>query len=297
MTSDTPVRATYSSLMQGEADHVRLTLDNTQPIALSDFIGSFVGIGNQFEKFVATKHPELKAESEFFVKEVRAGSIQADLVSWIANGASVVTLPGIIDVIDKSQIMAKFVADFRDKVTKYFKRGGREPNATKSDLSDFLRAVEATAHDPNGNTTLEAAYFEDGKRKVRAAFKFSTKEARIAEAQIAEHRKELEAKTGVDEARVLLRFVRPSVEAGKPGKKGGERGIIDKVHKRALPILYASDMAEQRLRHELMTVQGNVFRTLFDVDVNVERNSANKPIAYRITAVHGVIDDEGDGED
>ena len=50
------------------------------------------------------------------------------------------------------------------------------------------------------------------------------------------------------------------------------------------------------MRHELLEAAGNVFKLLFDVDVNVERSAAGKPIAYRITAVHAVIpsDDEPD---
>ena len=118
----------------------------------------------------------------------------------------------------------------------------------------------------------------------------------MAEQEIADHRRELEAKTDENQARVLLRFVRPSVEAGKPGKKGGERAIIESIANRAMPILYASDLAEQRMRHEKIQLEGNVFRALFDVSVNVELTASGRPIAYRITEVHGVIDDE-DGDD
>lgn len=35
---------------------------------------------------------------------------------------------------------------------------------------------------------------------------------------------------------------------------------------------------------------GNAFRRLFDVDVNVELTGNGRPIAYRIVAVHSVID-------
>jgi hypothetical protein len=106
----------------------------------------------------------------------------------------------------------------------------------------------------------------------------------------------LEARTDKNENRVLLRFVRPSVEASKPGKKGGERGVIESLDKRALTILYASDLAERRMRHEKMQLEGNVFRALFDVSVNVELGPTSRPVAYRITEVHAVLDNEGEGD-
>lgn len=72
----------------------------------------------------------------------------------------------------------------------------------------------------------------------------------MAERQIEAQREEMDAKTAADHERVLLQFVRPSAETGKPGKPGGERGIIEKLHRKALPVLYASDLAEQRIRHD-----------------------------------------------
>ncbi|MBB4096977.1 hypothetical protein [Sphingomonas kyeonggiensis] len=268
--------------MGDDSAHVRLTLDTDEPISLSDFVGTFVGIESQFEKFIAAQRPDLRGESEFFVKEVRKGSIEADLIvlAAISAGAGFPELPGLIDALDKTQILTKFVGDLRDRIAPYFIRGGRDPKASKSDLSDFYKVVSAMVRDPKGRMNLETAVYEDGKRDVRAAFKFSSSDARTAQGEISEHRRELEAKSDSDYERVLLRFVRPSVEKGKPGKKGGERGVIEKLHKRALPIVYASDLAEQRIRHEKLQVEGNVFRTLFDVDVNVELNANGKPLAY-----------------
>lgn len=287
---------TYKSGMGEEGAHIRLKLDTEEPVALSEFVGEFVGIGNQFAKFIARERPELKTDSEFYIKEVRSGCIEADLVMWLAPGslALFTATTRAIDIIDKGQILAKFVDDVGNKIGRYFRPGGRAPGVAKSDLADFLKTTKAIATDPNGSIKLEAAVYEDGKRQVKAAFKFTSSEAKQAEVEIASHRKELEATTG-DNQRALLSFVRPSVEAGKPGKKGGERGIIESLNKRALPVLYASEMAEQRMLHEKMQLDGNVFRALFDVSVNVEMSSIGKALAYRITDVHAVIDGEDDG--
>lgn len=288
-----PRKFTYLLWMRDVA-HIRLKLDTDEPVALSDFVSNFVAINNQFEKFVSRERPDLKAESEIYIQEVRSGCIEADLIAWISNGGPANAAAWAIDKIDKAQILTQFVLDLKGRISPYFHKGGRTPDASKSDLSDFLKATRAIARDPKASGSLEAAVFEDGHRKIRAAFKFSSAEARRAENEIGEHRNELEARIDTTQERVLLQFVRPSVEAGKPGKKGGERGVIASITKRALPVLYASNLAEERMLHEKIQLEGNIFRALFDVSVNVELSSKEKPIAYRVTDVHIVIENGGD---
>lgn len=286
--------ATYNEAMGDDGAHIRLKLDNSAPIALGDFVASFVGLGSQFEKFISRERPDLRADSEIFIQEVRAGCIEADLV-WAVVASAGALVPAAlwtVDAIDKGQVLAKFIGDLRDKLTPYFRSGGRSADVTRGDLADFLKATAAIANDPEGSAKLEAAVFEDGERKVRAEFHFTSEEARIAERELEDHRVELAATSDVTHERVLLRFVRPSVEASKPGKKGGERGVIDTIARRAMPVLYVSTLAEERMRHEKMQLEGNVFRALFDVSVNIELSPAGRPVAYRVVEVHAVIDDE-----
>jgi len=294
---DAPRRSlSYTELMSKDGAHIRMKLDTHEPVALNDFVGAFVGIGSQFEKFVSREDPSIKAESEFFVKEVRAGCIEADLVAWVAPAFGTLAGIGPVDLIDKGQILTQFVNTLGNRIGRYFARGGRDPSATKGDLSDFHKSVSAIARDPRAVGRIESAVFEDGERKIRSAFKFTAAQAETALQEIDQHRIELEARSEHNEARVLLRFVRPSIEAGKPGKKGGERGVIESVAKKALPILYASALAEERMRHEKMQLDGNVFRALFDVSVNIELSSSGRPLAYRITEVHAVLEDDEEDE-
>lgn len=268
--------------------HLILTIDTKNPIELGDFVSTFVGLGSQYERFHDGEHPEARGEARFYVREVRAGSIIAELVPYALPG--IPALGAVMATIKHANDLVKFVDNVRDKLKPYFSRGGRTPDTSKSEILDFIKTVGALAHDEDGKLSL--AVYEDGQRKV--SFDFSTREARTAEGNLLEHRAELEATSNADHQRVTLRFVRPSAEAGKPGRKGGERGIVDKISPHARPIMYASDLAEQRMKHELLEAQGNVFRLLFDVDVNVEMSATGRPLAYRITAVHAVVDGDED---
>lgn len=184
----------------------------------------------------------------------------------------------------------------RAKIEPYFQKGGRDPDATKRDLSDAGAIVTAIANDPIGSITIEAAEITATDAKTTVRLLFNSRQAKAAQQEIAQHRLELEGKADHDHERVLLRFVRPSVEVAKPGKPGGERGVIASLHKKPLPILYASPLAEQWIRHEFTNAEGNIFKLLFDVDVNVELNAQERPVAYRITSIHAVIEDADDDQ-
>ncbi len=279
-----PISDAYVAAMIDGDPHLILRIETKEPIELGEFVATFVGIGSAYERYHDADNVDGRSDARVYVREVRAGSIIAELVPY----ALVATpfLGGAMAGVKHVNDLVKFVDTIRDKMKPYFRKNGRNLDATKGELSDFLKTVEAVAHDRDGELSL--AVYEDGQKKV--AFSFTTKEARQAEGNLLEHRAEMEATSAADHQRVILRFVRPSAEAGKPGRKGGERAIIDKLSPYARPVLYASDLAEQRMKHELLVAQGNVFRLLFDVDVNVEMSATGRPLAYRITAVHHVID-------
>jgi hypothetical protein len=163
--SDSPRAFSYTEAMTGDGAHIRLKLDTEEPMALSDFVGSFTGLGNQFDKFVAAEHPGTKMLSEFYVKEVRAGCIEADLVAMVAPYVALGAIPGVIDAIDKAQVLTEFVKDIGGRISPYFSKGGRNSKATKSDLADFLKAVSGIARDPRATGRLEAAVFASRRKR------------------------------------------------------------------------------------------------------------------------------------
>lgn len=268
--------------------HIVLKIDTKNPVELSDFVAAFVGIGNQFEQFYDREHPSDRGAIRFYVREVRAGSIIAELVPYLKAAGTV--LAGAMVAVSYANELATFVDTYGTKLRKYFRPGGRDASAGKSDLADYLRTVEAIAHDPNATLTLTA--FEDGKQRV--AFQFDTKEAREAERNLIEHRKELELTTDADHKRVLMVFTRTNVAHAVTGKRSGDLVQIEGINPKPLPIVYASNLAEERIRHEIADADDNVYKKAFDVDVNVEMR-AGKPIAYRLVAVHDVIDLPDDG--
>lgn len=274
----------YQSLMGENTPHIVLTLKTTQPIELADFVQSFTALAAEYERFVRTRHPELADQATVYVKQVREGSIEAELWNYgVAAGGIAITH------MDQIIVLEEFVKTYGRRLASLFTDGGRLPNGTKSELNDFAGQVAAIANDPNGSATIKAATYENKQRQVKAAIRFDTEQAKIAETQIAAQKLELESKSDAEHKRVLMRFVRPSIEKVASHKRTGERALVEAVFDKPLSVFYASDLAREKIQHELKAGDGNVFRLLFDVDVNVEM-SKGKPVAYRVMAVHDITD-------
>jgi len=266
-----------------ELPHIILNIQTKSPIELGDFVSAFSSISSQYDKFVRAQYPELSGDAKIYVREVRAGSIEADLIPWALQGLS-----AVVNVIEQIQIVEKFVKTYGAVLGKYL-NGSKETDATRTDLKDFMGAVSAIANDPNGRSTLQAVAYEDGKTMVRAALVFDTSQAREAQRQIEDQRVLLESATSADHQRVLMTFKQTNVKDAAMGKRTGERVAIEDISSRDLPLIYASELAEQRIKHEVREADENVYKKGFIVDVNVQL-VGGRPAGYRVTNLHQVID-------
>jgi hypothetical protein len=263
--------------------HIVLNIKTKNPIELTDFVSAFTAISSQYEKFIRSQYPEMSSDANIFVREVRAGSIEADLIPWALQGLS-----AVVNVVEQIEIVVKFVQTYGGTLSTYL-GGSKSPEVTRSDLKDLMGAVAAIANDPGGRSTLQAVAFEDGKNKIKAAISFDTTQARQAQRQIEDQQLLLEAKESADHPRVLMVFTQSNIKDATMGKRTGERVKVEELSSRDLPLIYASDLAEQRIKHEVREADDNVYKKGFVVDVNVQLVNG-KPAAYRVTNVHQVID-------
>lgn len=263
--------------------HIILNLETTEPIELGDFVGTFVALGNDYERFISERGIQDKSEAKIYVKEVRAGSIEADLIPWISVFAPFIT------EMDKALIVEEFVRRWSARIAALIKGDTPKSDASSAEMKDWARMVEAIANDPDGKATIKAAVFEDGRRQIRAAVQFDTKDARKAMATLAEQRRLLEQQGTDTKERVLMIFTRSDVNDADINKKSGERVQIEELHDKPLALMYASEMAEERIKHEIREADDNVFKKGFVVDVLVKLRGS-RPVAYSVVTVHDVID-------
>jgi hypothetical protein len=276
-------RRPYKQAMKDADAIITLTINNSQPIRLSDFVHAFTSLAEEYRETVKASADFDADDAEIYVKEVRAGSIVADLIP-----VALQVLPLVAAEVDKVFLAVEVVERWRSKFTSLM--AGIVPDgASKNDLKRWLNAVEHIARDPNASSTLEASEFVDGKRQLRSSFTFRTADALKIESVIDGEFERLDAKKQADHERVLMVFTRSDVGNAPVGKRSGERVVISEISERPLAITYGSELAEQRIKHEIRESDDNIFKKGFNVDVKVQMVSS-RPVAYSIMNVHDVID-------
>ncbi|MAI48523.1 MAG: hypothetical protein CMB79_22345 [Filomicrobium sp.] len=145
------------------------------------------------------------------------------------------------------------------------------------------------ATDPDATAQLSSAEYHRTKTTERATFEFDTAIARAAQQTLERHRVEIELPALELHENVLLRFFQSNLKEGAPGKKTGERVVIEVVHPKDLAVTYETDLVRDRIKHEMSNGDRNVYKLGFLVDCYVEKSNG-RPVLYRVTDIHEVFE-------
>ena len=280
---------TYHRAMIESKAILRLRIQTKDPVEIDAFVGAFTSLAEEYRREIRENYPDADGDARIYVKEVRKKCIEADLIPYIISAAPFVAQ------MDQVIIVEQFVRTWGTRISSLVTGNLADWSPKKSELKTLVDATEAIARDPNASSTLEAVVFEDGINHIRASFQFSTQDAKAAQITIDRVYKELEKPTGADHERVLMVFTRSDVGKAKMGIRSGERVLIEEVHSRSLALMYASELAEERIKHEIREAEDNIYKKGFVVDVNV-RMVGGKPSVFAVTNLHEIIDLPEDDE-
>ena len=273
--------------MEDGTRYIELKIDLGDDPDLLDLASLFTAIGNHFQDYVHRRHPELAGRAYLSVKRIGQSCILVELLP--------IVLP-LIQHMDYFLIVDGFVRRFGEVVTS-LRQGKRRADASKSEVKAVLDAATAISRNKGNKATISSVeYHETGTEKhLSVEFDSNTaKEVRdAAQAQLLT----IDAQAHELREHVLMRFEQSSIKNRRVGsKKTGERVIIDSIDRRAVGIIYATDSAQERIKHEKVRYGPSLYKKFFDVDVYIERMSDGRPAAYRVFGVHDVIDQPDDDE-
>lgn len=127
--------------MKEAGEYLTLTIDLSEPIELIDLSELFASFGEQFDAYAMEHHKTGRGVARFYVKEIRKGSIEVDIISQA------------IGLMDQALIVGGFASLFSKRVRRFI--------AGQFDKSDTKRAgrwvtdlVKAVAKDPSGKMAL-----------------------------------------------------------------------------------------------------------------------------------------------
>jgi hypothetical protein len=91
-----------------------------------------------------------------------------------------------------------------------------------------------------------------------------------------------------------MRFFQSNLKDAELQKPSGEQVIIQAIDPRPRPLVYASELAKERIKHETVESEANIFKKGFYVDLVVDM-AGDRVAAYKVTNFHQVIDLPGEG--
>jgi hypothetical protein len=268
----------YSRLMGESSAYISIELDLAEPVEIGDFAALFAGLGGQFDDYLRENHPNVAGTARMYVREVRKGSIIADLFAEV----------DLIDLMDRGLIIISFAALFSSRVRAWIS-GTPVDGMNRSGLKDANQTIRAIAHDSGGRARLKSYRYVQGVWRSEIEVEFTSNEAREAQSTIERQQQALTETGTADFERVLMTFRRSDIGDADVGARSGERVIVEDVSPRHLPLIYGSTLAEERIKDQMRNTDENIYRKGFVVDLNVQ-TKGGRPAAYRVKRVHQIID-------
>ena len=260
----------------GPGTSLTVEIQNTRPIELLDFTAALLAVAEQFRAFVRRRaQPFIDDDYRLFVKEVRTGSIVAELVSYATQ------LPMLAPA---TPLIVQYAAELGDWF-EFFK-GVKDASelkefllgTTKRDLQQVAQVIEPVAKDSGSQINFIA---KDGGSIVNH-FHISSLQANAVQNSIRRQIEALpETRSGRYEDQVLAIYQVRDDAADKPG----DRAIIERIDRRPVKLRFASD----EVKDALLDTPENLFKRLFIVDVDVTE-VGGRPVLYRVLAVKDSFD-------
>lgn len=271
-------QATYADLMVEGTPYIELRIDLKEPADLFDLVRAFSAVGNQFDEYLKREHRDLEGSTRLFVKQIRAGSIIVELIPMIVT---------LVQAMDTGLIVDGFVNRFRALLSPYL-AGNRVQDLSRNDIRDVLSAVKLIANDPDGRAAISSLEYHKTKTTERVSVHWDTSGAKKAAETLERQQVEISLPAYEVFENVLMVFWQSNLKDPLPGKRTGEMATIEAVSPKPLAIVYETDLARERIKHETEQGDRNLYKLGFYVDCYVERFQG-RAVSYRITNVRSII--------
>lgn len=237
---------------------------NTAPLELNEFASGITALGDNFKHNLSENPLRYPYEAGLYIKEVRQGSIIIDLMTF----AAALTAP-----TETISTLTTFALKFKDLVEFLRDKKGKKNQFTRADFSQIAEVLKTTAHDQGA--VFNFFTVNSGSGTVNLSID-SGEAQRLRQNAFLEKNKLEQPVPSVYE-QVVLRFYQAR---NKIGNKTGDMGIIESLHTRPVKVIFM----DEKVKSAIMKGDDNVFKSLYLVNVRVERVDG-KPVLYKVEKV------------
>ncbi|MDF1816762.1 MAG: hypothetical protein P1V20_31455, partial [Verrucomicrobiales bacterium] len=253
--------------------------DINEPVEIQDFIDGLEGLSNEYQLNLKQQGYKVDAdEISLVITSVKNGSIETELAPIAA------AIIPTIAVMDNYLILTQFVKHI-DAYMKYFlgKTVDMIPPTIKS-AENFEKLLAPVSRKTKGAIRLRV-------RSGNSEMEYDYLDPDCVKAGI-EIRKYIDNANATDEhitKNALLYFHQLSKKSKIEAAKTPDRGVIEELNRHHLPVFFASEMDEARVKQ----LGENPFKYSFYVDV-ITQTKRGKAMSYKVIKIHKITKDEPD---
>lgn len=253
--------------MSQDDQRLRIEICNRRPVELINFTEGLLSVGNQYKRFIA-KNPTLTPTEDIslFVKEIKTGSIVADLVPMAAA-----SLPFIIDFNN----IAAFLLYLKLAYGFFIGNLTKKPDTDSQDLLQLAKIINPVACDSGAQINMYAIFNGD----VKDSFNLNTVEANAAQNGINRELQLLKEPSSKLHEKVVLYWYQTRDDIRG---KAGDMGIIESIKATPIKTIFDTENIKSSI---MLDIDENPFHYGYIVDVVIDTIN-DKPAVYKIVRFH-----------
>lgn len=270
-------------------DSIILRIDRETALSLEHLTFGMMALGAEYEKFIRKEHPKAQEhEADLLVQRVTEGSIVIALI-----GAMAPLFQGMNNVL----VFSQFIELLGSKMGSLAQPRGRLQDTTAKELENMTRMAETVVGDSKGEAEVFAMEYlsETDEKRVAAKVVWKAKDAEKVIENAAAQMREIRDEDANRQNGLLMRLYQTNISEAVPGRSSGEKGVIEAISQKPRRLIYASDLAGQKIKGAWSDDKLNPYELGFVVDVDVQMVNGSAR-AYRIMNVHDIFPLE-EGED
>lgn len=248
-------------------DRLIIKIDNTKPVAISDFVASFAAVHDNYRLFLERHNVPLeKDQSVLYIRTLREGSIIAELVPYAAK---IMPLLSEVNTVKEFLVYTQTIYDWL-----MGQRTAPRENITPREIRNAKNALDIIRND---NGAVQHFTAMDGGQ-INFITNITHAESQAIGYGADKELRQLQEKDANFRSRVVMvwhqaRFVGES--------KTGNKALIETVSKSPLPVAFN----DQNMRVHMMTNDPRFEKPwqqlAYWVDVEVQTINS-RPVAYKI---------------
>lgn len=250
-------------------DRLTIEIKNTKPVELGDLTQSLFSLSDEFRRHLEAREPEASAaDVKLYVKEIRTGSIIADIVA---------ISPQLFQGFSYINTVISFGKHLKSAYDYLSGKSDDKPELDKISYENLTRIVEPIAKDHGSQLNL-------GIVNGNVYININSTDANAAQNSARKEIEELREPESSQHEKVLLYWYQARADAASTA---GDKGIIESITKRPVKVICATDS----IKLQMILNEENPFKEAYVVDVIVE-TIKSKPALYKILAVHDKFERE-----